>query len=159
MACTMTVAGLQALTATPAHERLHKPAAHTIPCCDKRFGGWTSIWWHAYHMHSQQPADSHATCAQIVTTVLVWENCWYFMPSAADEDPILQVSTPGLILHTAAAEPPASSLHHWACNVCQLRLANETKGTLPTYLHLQGMHLRMLQTLPCTAQCLIAHLD
>ena len=30
---------------------------------------------------------------QIVATVLVWENCWYFMPSVADEDPILRVSS------------------------------------------------------------------
>ena len=28
---------------------------------------------------------------QIIVSILVWENCWYFMPSAADEDPILQV--------------------------------------------------------------------
>ena len=33
-----------------------------------------------------------AACMQIVATVLVWEHCWYFMPSAADEDPVLQVS-------------------------------------------------------------------
>ena len=31
-------------------------------------------------------------CVQLVATVLVWENCWYFMPSAAGEDPILRVS-------------------------------------------------------------------
>ena len=29
---------------------------------------------------------------QIIVSMLVWENCWYFMPSAADEDPILQAS-------------------------------------------------------------------
>ena len=32
--------------------------------------------------------------AQIVVTVLVWENCWYFMPSAATDEPILQVCAP-----------------------------------------------------------------
>ena len=36
---------------------------------------------------------------QIVATVLVWEHCWYFMPSAADEDPILRVSWPEPAAH------------------------------------------------------------
>ena len=68
---------------------------------------------------SKQPADSNAMCAQIVTTVLVWENCWYFMPSAAKEDPILQVSTADLMLDTAPAESASSSLQRMSAIASQ----------------------------------------
>ena len=50
-------------------------------------------WRSCYHL-SQSPGPCRYDpwgYAQIVATFLVWGNCWYFMPSAADEDPVLQV--------------------------------------------------------------------
>ena len=47
---------------------------------------------------------------QLVATVLVWENCWYFMPSAAGEDPILRVSCSVVDLGSPACSQPAKSL-------------------------------------------------
>ena len=56
---------------------MHEPAAVFDIACE----AWLA----------KPEADGRA-CVQLVASVLVWENCWYFMPSAADEDPILRVS-------------------------------------------------------------------